>query len=187
MKKTTLAIILIFAIAVTLFGVFWGVTLNSGSNLSTSNVKPFHSIYLNYSSGNVSKVFLVSSEPKYSFWTQNDTHMDWFTNSSVIHKGDPVFVVNATVRNDYTQNDQYRVNSDNVSFVVLTVKLFDRNNNPIDALQAYPQVDTRLNGHIFGFESGKTTSFELYLATGNRNIDHYEIFVEVVSSMPPPS
>lgn len=184
-KKVLLPVALAL-IAVALFAVFWGVTFYSGSNLSTSDIRPVNSDYLTYSSGNVSKIFLVSAEPRYGYWTQNDTHMDWFTNGPVIHKGDQVFVVNATIRNDYTQNDQYRVGSDNRSHVVLTVKLYDKDNHVIIALQAYPRVDTKFNGSVFAFESGKTTSFELYLATGNRNIDHYEIFVEVVASVPPP-
>jgi hypothetical protein len=175
-NRTVLFLVILAVIAVALFAVFYGVTFYSGSNLSTSNIKVVNSTYLNYSSGNVSRIFLLSEEPRYGYWTQNDTHMDWFTDGPVIHKGDPVFVINATIRND-----------DNRSFVVLTVLLFDKNNNTIDALQAYPQVDTRLNGHIFAFESGKPISVELYLATSNRNIDHYDIFVEYVASMPPPS
>lgn len=186
-RKVLLSLVFVAIAVIALSTVFLGVFLNSESNFSASNIKPVNSNYLYYSSGNASKVFLVSAEPMYGYWTQNDTQMDWFTNGPVIHKGDPVFVINVTIRNDYIQNDQSKVNSDNISFVVPTVRLFDKNNNTIVALQAYPLVDTRLNGHIFGFDSGKTTSFELYFATSNRKIDHYEILVETVSSMPPPS
>jgi hypothetical protein len=155
-------------------------------DLSTANIKPQTPHYLAYSSGNESKIFLLSAEPSYSYWTQNSTHMDWFTNGPIIHKGDPVFIINATIRNDYTQNDQNRVNDSNFSWVVLNIVLYDKN-RIIDALQAYPQVDTRLNGHIFTFNSGETTSFGVFMSTSNRQIDHCEILVTIVSSMPPPS
>jgi len=152
-----------------------------------SNIRVVNSTYLNYSSGESSKIFLVSAESRYDIWTQNDTHMDWFKDGPLIHKGDPVFVINATMRNDYTQNDLNKVSSTNYSAVVFSVKLYDKGNSVIDAQPAYPRVDTRLNGHVFAFKSGKIDSFELYLATDNRNVDHYEVLVELVSSVPPPS
>jgi hypothetical protein len=156
-------------------------------DLSTANIKPQTPHYLAYSSGNESKIFLLSDDPTYGYWTQNDTHMDWFTNGPIIHKGDPVFIINATIRNDYTQNDQNKVNGDKFSWVVFNIVLYDKTGTVIDALQAYPQVDTRLNGHIFTFNTGETASYGVFMATGNRQIDHYEILVATVSSMPPPS
>jgi hypothetical protein len=159
-------------------------------SFSTSNIKPVNPHYLAFSYGNESKIFLISAEPKYDYWTQNDTHMDWFANGPVVHRGDPVFVVNLTIRNDYTQNDSAgavsAVDSQNRSSVGFTVTLFDKNNNVIDALQAYPQTVTALNVSFFSFKSGEAESFELYFATGNREIDHYILFVAYVSSQPAP-
>jgi hypothetical protein len=168
-------------------GQIFKVLTSWSKNMPTPNpisdIKAVNSEYLNHSSGDVSKIFLVSSEPRYDFWTQNDTHMDWLSNGPVIHKGDPVFVVNASVRNDYPLNDEKRVDGGNRSHVGFTVALFDKDNNVISALQAYPQRVTQLNLSFFTVKSGETTSIELYYATGNRNIDHYEILVAYVSSM----
>lgn len=161
-----------------------------GADLSASNIQPISPQYLSVSSGDVSKIFLLSAEPRYGYWTLNDTHMDWLSSGPVIHEGDPVIVVNATVRNDYTQNDPAgavsRVDSQNRSSVGFTVTLFDKNNNVVDALQAYPRTETLLNVSFFSLQSGEPASFELYFATGNRSIDHYEIIVAYVSSVPHP-
>jgi hypothetical protein len=143
--------------------------------------------YLAYSTGEQSKLFLESAQASYGYWTQNDTAMTWFTDGPIIHKGDPVFVVNATIRNDYTQTNPYKVNPDNTSFVVLTAALYDKNGTQIEAPQAYPRVDTNyFNGHLSTLDSGETATFTLYLSTGSRNVDHFELNVEVVSSMAPP-
>jgi hypothetical protein len=65
--------------------------------------------------------------------------------------------------------------------------LYDKNGTVISALQAYPQVDTNFyNGHLFTFDNGETATVELVFATSNRNIDHYDISVANVPSMPPP-
>jgi hypothetical protein len=187
-KKRPLVIIAVLSVALLIVGLYWSSGgFSSNTELPTNAVVAQSPHYLAFSSGNESKIFLESAKASYSFWSLDDTHIDWFTNGPIIHKGDPVFIINATLRNDYTQNDQYKVDSSNRSFVVLNVKLYDKDGSVIDALQAYPRVDTRLNGHIFRFDSGKTASIGIFMATNNRSIDHYEILVASVSSMPPPS
>ena len=158
-------------------------------NVSTpADIKPLNPQYLSFFYENAtSKIFLVSATPRYDYWTKNDTPMTWFTNGPVIHTGDPVFVVNVTVRNDYTLNDQNRVNSANFSVVILYVTLYDGNNNVISAPKAYPKVDSNYyTSNQWNFDSGKSSSFELYFLTTDRNVDHYQISVALVSSMPPP-
>ena len=185
-KQGLLPLVLVaIGLAVVLISFFWEVSI-SQSNPSTSNVKPVNPAYLNFTAGNVSKIFLVSAEPKYGYWTKNDAHMDWFTNGPIIHTGDPVFIVKATVRNDYTQNDKNRVNSMNHSSAYFNVKLYNKNNTVIPALQAYPKADTVFKTNGFYIESGKLETFELYFATSNLNIDHYEILVWTVSGQPVP-
>ena len=164
----------------------WSGVGSPGVDLSTSNIQPISPHYLSRSSGNESKIFLLSAEPRYGYWDRNDTHIDWFSSGPVIHEGAPVFVISAIVRNDYTQNDENRVDSGNLSHVGFVVTLFDKDNNVISALQAYPMRVTQLDLSFFALESSQTASFELYYATGNRNIDHYDILVAYVSNVPPP-
>lgn len=180
-----IVVLLVIFLTIGIYGLIDG--FSPKTKLPISTVAPQVPHYLAFSSGNESKIFLESAKSNYGYWSLNDTHMDWFTNGPVIHKGDPVFIINATLRNDYTQNDQSRVDSSNGSFVVLNVKLYDKDGAVIDALQAYPRVDTRLNGHIFRFDSGKTAAIGLFMATSNQNIARYEILVATASSMPPPS
>jgi hypothetical protein len=153
-----------------------------------AEIKPLNPQYLPFFYENAtSKIFLESATPRYGNWTNSDTPMTWFNNGPVIHTGDPVFVVNLTVRNDYTLNDQTRVNSLNFSTVILYVTLYDANNSVISAPQAYPKVDSNYyTSNQWSFDSGKSSSFELYFLTADRNVDHYQISVALVSSMPPP-
>jgi hypothetical protein len=191
-KPTTIAFFIILALSTLTVLYFFNGASTSNEQLSTANIKPQTPHYLAsaYPSGDESKIFLLSAESSYGYWTQNDTHMDWFTNGPIIHTGDPTFVVNATVRNDYTQDDQAGivsiVNSYNHTEVSFAVKLYDKDNRTISAAQAYPKVDTKLGSNVFSFECGKPESFGMYFATDNRNVDHFEIVVLYVSSMPPP-
>jgi hypothetical protein len=128
---------------------------------------------------NKSKIFLLSAEPRYGYWTQNDTHMDWLEHEAFIHKGDPGFIINVTVRNDYTQSDGWTiVNPDNMTEIGLYVVLHGKNGSIIDAFQAYPSP----NDNIFTCYIGETTSFEIFMATNNRQIDSYEILVAIIAA-----
>ena len=190
--KVALSFIIIMLLLVSIIvGFYMSNRTNPNPQASpTPNVspKPLNPQYLAFYYDNTSrKIFLESATTRYGYWTKNDTPMTWFTNGPVIHTGDPVFVVSGTVRNDYTQNDQNKVDYLNRSIVILYVKLYDQNNNSISAPQAYPKVDSNYyTSNQWGFESGKSNSFELYFLMANRNIDHFQILVEYVSSVIPP-
>jgi hypothetical protein len=183
MNKAYFAVIAAIAVIIVVVGVY--------SLTSESNPTNPASQYLSFSDGRQSKIFLLSAHSTYGVWTRNDTHMNWFTDGPTIHKGDPIIVVNATVRNDYTHEDKAgilsAVNSyDNHSEVAVTVKFYDKDNNIISAPQAYPRVDTNLGSNVFSFECGKPESFGQFFATANKNVARYEIVVLYVSSQPPP-
>ena len=154
------------------------------------SVKPVDSHYLG---GNVSgyetKFFLVSATPRYGYYRA--TFRVLSIPSSWIHKGDPCFIINFSLRNDYTEEEIQNLTppfaNNTRAWVGLRFELFDRNGNSIDA------VSTGANGRFLpndlfntAMGSGDTRSWEVYLATENRGIDHFEIYIRYMSSKPEP-
>lgn len=147
---------------------------------------------------NTTKIFLVSAVATYGYWQQDDAQISYPLLGSyalVIHKGDPCLIINVTVRNDYTQQDAG--NSDNsgasignqtgnyASYIVLRASLFAANGSIINAVD-FTLPKTSSGDYQFSLNSGETTSFNMTLATANRNIDHYGIYVGYLYSVPEP-
>ncbi len=145
---------------------------------------------------NLTKIYLVSANGRYDYWRFNDTQIGYPLAGSyiwVIHKGDPLFVINVTVRNDYTYEDAFfsdnppigNVSGTYESFIVLNVFLYDAQGNIVNAVD-FTMPKTPVGNYQFLLKSQETTSFNLYLATASRDIDHFAIKIGYLASMPQP-
>ena len=144
---------------------------------------------------NLTKIYLVSANGRYDYWRFNDTQISYPLSGSyiwVIHKGDPCFVINVTVRNEYTFEDSLDYNAPisnftgaYESFIVLNAFLYDAQGNIINAVD-FTMPKTPVGNYQFSLKSQETTSFYTYLATTNRDIDHFEIKVSYLGSVPQP-
>jgi cell division protein FtsL len=150
--------------------------------------------------GNTSltKIYLVSATGQYESWRFNDTQITYPLISPyafVIHQGDPCFAINVTVRNDYTAENAGATTDYNApisgyagtyeSFIVLKPYLYDSQGKIINAVD-FTLPKTPVGNYQFALESQQTTSFIIYLATANRDIDHFAIKVEYLGSVPQP-
>jgi DNA-binding transcriptional ArsR family regulator len=150
--------------------------------------------------GNTSatKIFLVSATGQYGYWRYNDTQVTYPLISPyafVIHQGDPCFVINVTVRNDYTPEDADETLGYNApingfngvyeSFIVLKSYLYDSKGNLVNTVD-FTLPKSPAGNYQFSLKSQETTSFSIYLATANRDIDHFEIKVSYLGSTPQP-
>ena len=161
------------------------------------SLTPHYLTNLQYNS-NATKIFLVSANAQYGFWQQDDASINFplmGSYSLVIHKGDPCLIINVTVRNDYTPKDAGNsfnpeapignLTGNYSSYIVLRANLFAANGSVISALD-FTLPKTPSGDYQFSLDSGETTSFNMILATANRDIDHYEIDVGYLYSVPEP-
>jgi DNA-binding transcriptional ArsR family regulator len=144
------------------------------------------------------KIFLVSATGQHDYWRFNDTQVTYPLISPyayVIHQGDPCYVINATVRNDYTPEDVNETLGDSTpingfngvyeSFIVLKAYLYDYQGNVVNTVD-FTLPKSPAGNYQFSLKSQEITSFPIYLATANPDIDYFEIKVSYLGSLPQP-
>ena len=132
------------------------------------------------------KIFLVSTDnPRYGFYNWSYTGYGY---GAEINEGDPCFIVNVTVRNDYTADPVW---TDDASLgwynnhVKLTAYIYNKQGR-VGAVDVTYPINSFHGGHVFTVEPEETQLVELYLATDSKDIERYEIYVEYIGPMPEP-
>lgn len=180
--------------AVITFG--WYLSINDKEDWTAINVKPIESTYLpTFSSPEYpeTKIFLVNTTARYSFWRENDTVIGYLyppaeaENFPVVRNGDPMFIITATIRNDYPCEESIHVrykeqSNEYFSYVGLSAKLFGEDGSEITAIN----TDDRkgMEGYIFKLGVNETKTVEIPFATENRNIAYYEIWTHYIYANP---
>ena len=165
--------------------------------IAVPSLNPHYLTNLQFNS-NATKIFLVSATARYGNWQQDDTSINYplmGSYSLVIHKGDPCLIINVTVRDDYTPKDSGtsfnpdapigNLTGDYLSYIVLKVSLYGENGSAISAVD-FTLPKSPSGEYQFSLKSGETTSFDITLATANRDVDHYEINVAYLYYIPEP-
>ena len=148
----------------------------------TPNIEGPSSGYLTYypgfKGGNETLIFLVSADnPRYGFcnWSYSG-----YWDDAEVNEGDPCFIVNVTVRNDYTTDpiwtDENSPPGLYNNHVKLTAYLYNQQGR-VDAVDVTFPINSLHGGHVFVVEPEETHSVELYLATDCKDIERYEIYV----------
>ena len=187
---------LLLMIFASLVGVVWYLTSDSKEDWIATDVESVNQHYLTSSGGEESKIFLINASARYSFWRENDTIIGYGYEPApadidpglpVVKTGDPLFIITATVRNDYPSEESmlvgYRASSDEYfSFVGLSAKLFTENGTEISAIN----MDKRkgMVGYLFTLGINETKTVEIPFSTDNRNIAYYEIYYHYLQSFP---
>jgi hypothetical protein len=146
---------------------------------------------LELSSGNgtltESRVYLVSAYLKYGNYNVTAGGGTF----PIIHKGDPCLIVNATFRNDYTpeqpppQTYLTHSASDGSACFFVTAQLFLKNGNQISAPNVTPPYPLLPFGAPqYCLKSNSEFSVELYFSTNHKNIDHYDLILLYIGSVP---
>ena len=185
----TLAVIaLIIVLAVLTFIILY-FPLKQVSTPRILNIEPFAPQYLPYD-GNASRIFVVLATPSYGSYPgpavpQRD-------GTPGIQKGASCFIINVTVRNDYSPEnplpDHNIFNFSNPSAsAFLTAQIFNNQGqiSATDVTPPYPPIPYP-GAFVFNLESGNSTTVTIYLATNHQDIDRFEIILEYVGSVPPP-
>ena len=107
-----------------------------------------------------------------------------------IYDGAPVFIVNVTVRNDYTPqqpppNNFNSANSTGKAFFILHANLYDKNGTQINSREFIPpQLHPDYNQ--VDVSSGETVSLSVYMATPSHEVDHYIMVFGYLGALPVP-
>jgi hypothetical protein len=111
--------------------------------------------------------------------------------------GDPYLMIGVSVRNDYTAADAGNGNNPTapignlrgsyLSYLSLTVRLYGQDGSIVQTKSlnvTYAPNNMALGDQKFISESGATTQVIFYLSPSSLNIDHYEIYVSSLSTLP---
>lgn len=115
-----------------------------------------------------------------------------YTNITIIHKGEPCFVLNLTLRNDYSINDtlpstsNLDVNNTGDAWMTLFVALYDKSGNQVNATDITNAVGPFFNRDQFSISNGETETVNMVYATSNRNIDHHNVTIDYLGVLPIP-
>ena len=185
---------MLIAVAVILgsvLGLYYWNALSSSS--STLNIEGPSSGYLAYypsfKGEKETMIFLVSTDnPRYDVYNWSDIYKEHWGDSEV-HRGDPCFIVNVTVRNDYTIDpiwtDENSPPGLYNNHVKLTAYLYNKQGR-VDTVDVTYPINSLHGGHVFKVEPEETYSVDLYLATDCKDIERYEIYIAYHGPLPEP-
>jgi hypothetical protein len=122
---------------------------------------------------NGTKLFLVSAKTTYG-----------------THNGQACFIIYATVRNDYTTQqpppmDNFEGNSSRTAYFGFTAKLYGQT-GLIAARDVTSPESPPLGVPEIGLDSGQTYTYQIDMATSNRNVDNYSIDLVAIAGYPIP-
>jgi hypothetical protein len=166
MKRSLLIIVVLFSVlvlAAALAIYFWEVT-SYPLRVESSSPK-----YLFYSGGN-SRIYLLSAVTSYG--VVNEAYVT--PAGQVVQKGDPLFIMTITLRNDYTSdnpppplpNQDQTSPADGTAYLYLTAQLYDKNgsfNATNVSISDFSLPAT--TGAGFVLASGEIRSINIYMLT----------------------
>ena len=196
MRTKALAILLTTIIAVALGATIYALGIEKpkiGITPSSAVVEPAAPDYIGNSS-----IFLISATSSFGPYPFVSAVGPQPGATPVIEKGNRCFIVNLTVRNDYAVNNLppnetplYYANGSVVKptgsvYVFLTVKLYDKQGNVVQAIDVTPPYGLPNGGAYDSLQSGQGGTLTIYMATSQKDIDHFGVVLEYVGNTPPP-
>jgi len=183
--KKPIFVVAVAVILVLIIGLyFWNLMFSSSDSSAIEGPgSGYLTYYPGFNEGNETMIFHISTDkPRYGFYNWNDTK--WY--GGEVNEGDPCFIVNVTIRNDYTDPiiEDSPLNGTFYEYVSLTTYLYDEQGR-VDAVDVTYPINRIWGGHFFSVKPGETHSLEVYLATESKNIEQYEIYVNYVEPLPP--
>jgi hypothetical protein len=160
---------------------------------SSAAVEPAALGYLGNSS-----IYLISATASYGPYPFASAVGPPPGSSPAIEEGNPCFIINVTIRNDYTLKSlppnevtQYYSNGTAVeptasAYVFPTATIYDKQGNIIKATDVTPPYGFWNGGAYASLQSGQNATLTIYLATSHKDVNHFEIVLRYVGNIPPP-
>jgi len=189
-RRKALAILLAAIIAVAVGATIYVLRTGKpeiGVTPSSAAVEPPGPGYIGNSS-----IYLISATSSYGPYPFASAIPPQPSATPVIEKGNQCFIVNLTVRNDYTldnlpPNQMQQTEPSASVYVFLTVRLYDKAGNNIQAIDVTPPYDEPpFPGAYAPLQSGQNATVTIYMAISQKNIDRFGVVLEYVGNIPPP-
>ena len=194
-SKKVLAALLIAVIIVAIELVVFlqlsrGPTFRLGP--SSATFEPAAPSYLDNSS-----ILVVSASSVYGRYPFESTSL-LPGSSAVIHGGDHCFIINVTIRNDYTLENLppnqvvvtypngTTINDTASVYVFLTASIYDKQGKIVQATDVTPPYGPPSGGAYAYLQSRENATLAIYLSTSRQYIDHYDIILRYVGTIPLP-
>ena len=151
-------LVIIIAAAIGAVVVFQQLAMKPANSVipSTAVLEPAAPSYIGNSS-----IYLISAKPYYG-----------------TYQGTAVFMINVTIRNDYTPQ-QPPPNTippnDNVTWFILYAHLYNKEGAQINSTVYTPIGPPGLYWQV-SLNDGQNTSLTIYMATNSRDVDHYTLW-----------
>lgn len=200
MLRTGIFLVIAIAVAATVLIAFFATRASSPSTseLFANGVTPVSAHYLTYYpshltyGGNETKIFLLSADARYGSYNQSFQTLF----GGEVHKGDACFIINVTIRNDYTKEQHgpggYSDRPDDPFpsgyFISLTAQLYNKEGQAVGRVMTPPPLLGSLQGGFIetSLKTGETTTFDIYVAYEKQDIDHYELYIFNIGPAPTP-
>jgi hypothetical protein len=197
-RKKILAILLACIVAIAIGAVtYWELNEKAGAILvpSTAIVEPAIDSYIGNSS-----IYLILATSFYGPYPFASAVGPQPEASPVIKEGNPCFIINVTIRNDYTLENlppnqvgtEYYANGTTTNepsasvYVFLTARIYNKQGNVIQATDVTPPYGFNNGGAYASLQSGENATLSMYLATSQKDIDHFNIVLRYVGNIPLP-
>jgi hypothetical protein len=173
-RRTATAGIIVVVALVAALSIYLSQTTSS-----PTTVEPISAHYLSFNSV-ASKIYLLGAATSYG--NANETLIA--ANGAVIQKGNPLFIVTLTLRNDYTSdepapalpNQGQTSPADGTAYLYLTAQLHNKNGvvNATDVSVSDFSIPA-IQGTGCVLASGQTSPVNIYMATTHTDISKCEI------------
>ncbi len=186
-KSYWLVIIAVLVAAVVLIAFWINSVQPVPPDFPAPNVEPVSPIYLSFvpftwRDWNESRIFLEAATPRYA------PRYGYYKNQTDggVQKGDPCFIVNVTVRNDYSENQlppsNQAYNFTKYGYYIYFDALLYNKNGAVNVKDVVVDQQPGWFGDAYPInfirvDSGETKTFDIYIATENRDIERFELLV----------
>jgi len=150
--------------------------------------QPTYGYYLPLSNGSISRIFVISASASFGYYPGSSRIG---LNGEQVEEGEPCYIINVTVRNDYSPQNpppNYYPNPNsaldsNYTFVGLLANVYyDQTKlNATDLSRVGLPPDAAIHEIVFG----EIETFHIYLRTNNTEITGFQILPVEVSGFPP--
>ena len=127
--------------------------------------------------GKETKVLLLDSSLRYGAYDHDIPQL--MLCHHAVNKGDPSVIINVTIRNDYTEEWPLGYQ------IALAAHLYNTEGKRVGIVMTRGQLFCGFV-EVWKVERGDTVTFDIYVAYGKQDIEHYELYVHSIQEFPTP-
>jgi hypothetical protein len=129
-------------------------------------------VYLNFSNGTVSQVYLVNSTLRYGVYERD--YLSTPVRNITVFKGDPCVIITGTIRNEYDKN----------YYIWMSAQLYNESDEKVGVVTRLSSPWQRFS--VIHVENASMGTFEIYVKYDKKDVKSYDVFLSSTPSVDPP-